>query len=135
MKKLSITFLLSILFFSIPVLAQTVTVKGDSEAAQQARNDLQKYTSYRLADDAHGVLVVDKITWSPDFLSPVSHAIQMTLFSPRGSILWQKTESVGSRPPDAVVADLLKDLAKARPDFRAQPKAPSTSTPGGGTPK
>ena len=104
---------------SAPVFAQNVYIKGDSQAAKQAKALLEKYTTYKLSDHAaHPVLVVDQIGWSPDFESPATTAVKRTLTSPRGKILWRKTEPVGSRPAEAVIQDLLKDLAKAQPPIR-----------------
>jgi hypothetical protein len=39
------------------------------------------------------------------------------LISSRGDLLWSKTEPIGSRPKEAVIQDLLKDLAQDKPSL------------------
>ena len=115
MHKGCVTFLLFSLLLAIPLWGQEVFVRGHNQAAMQVRTDFEKYTHYRLAIDAiNSTLLVKEISWSPDFLSPVTVAIQMELISSRGDLLWSKTEPIGSRPTEAVSQDLLKDLAQAK---------------------
>jgi hypothetical protein len=122
-------FCLALLFVSLlqatPLWGQEVYVSGNNQAAAQAKVDLEKYTHYRLSDDhINATLVVNEISWSPDFLSPATTAIQMELISSRGYLLWSKTEPLGSRQKDAVIQDLLKDLTQAKPNLsgtRAKP--------------
>jgi len=126
MRKSCIAFLLSNLLLSVPIWAQEVFIKGDNQAATQARSDLEKLTRYKSSLDAtHAILVVDRESWSPDFLSPATVAVTMKLISLRGELLWSKTEPIGSRPENMVVQDLLKDLAKANPRIGERGKAPS----------
>ena len=114
----SVAILLSSLLMSIPLWGQEVFVRGDNQAARQARTDFEKYTHYRLSGDAsNSTLLVNEISWSPDFLSPATVAIHMELISSRGDLLWSKTEPIGSRPKEAVIQDLLKDLAQAKPSL------------------
>ena len=115
MHKSCFAFLLLTLLMSIPLWGQEVFVSGDNPAAMQVRTDFEKYTHYLLAGDAiNSTLLVNEISWSPDFLSPATVAIQMELISSRGDLLWSKTEPVSSRPKEAVIQDLLKDLALAK---------------------
>jgi hypothetical protein len=125
MRKLHIVFLLLSLLPSVPLLAQEVFIKGDNQAATQVRTDLEKLTRYKSSLDAsHALLLVERESWSPDFLSPATVAITMKLISMRGELLWSKTEPVGSRPENAVVQDLLKDLAKANPRLEERDNNP-----------
>ena len=118
MHKSCVTFLLFSLLLSIPLWGQEVFVRGDNQAAMQVRTDFEKYTHYRLSGDAiNSILLVNEISWSPDFLSAATVAIQMELISSRGDLLWSKTEPVSSRPKEAVIQDLLKDLAQDKPSF------------------
>ena len=118
MRKSCAAFLLLSLLLAIPLWGQEVFVSGDNQAAMQVRTDFEKDTHYRLSDDAtNASLLVSEISWSPDFLSPATVAIQMELISSRGDLLWSKTEPVSSRPKDAVIQDLLKDLALAKPSL------------------
>lgn len=118
MHKWSVTFLFFSLLLAMPLCAQDVYVSGDSPSAANTKADLEKYTHYRLRSAANNtILVVNEISWSPDFVSPVTTAIQMRLVSSRGVLLWSKTEPVGSRPKDAVVQAMLQDLAEAKPGF------------------
>jgi len=125
MHKFCVAFLLFSLLWAIPLWGQEVFVRGDNQAATQVRTDLEKYTHYRLAGDAiNSTLLVNEISWSPDFLSPATVAIQMELISSRGDLLWSKTEPIGSRPKEAVIQDLLTDLAQNKPSLngtKAQP--------------
>ena len=115
MHKSCFIFLLFSLLLTIPLWGQEVFVKGDNQAAMQVRTDFEKYTHYRLSGDAiNSTILVNEISWSPDFLSPATVAIQMELISSRGALLWSKTEPIGSRPTEAVSQDLLKDLAQAK---------------------
>jgi hypothetical protein len=115
MHKACVTFLLFSLLLSIPLWGQEVFVRGDNQAAMQVRADFEKYTHYLLAGDAiNSTLLVNEISWSLDFLSLATVAIQMELISSRGDLLWNKTEPVSSRPKEAVIQDLLKDLALAK---------------------
>jgi hypothetical protein len=101
---------------TIPAAGQSIFVKGRGQAAMAARAGLSKYTRYKLSDNAdHTILEVRQETWSRTFLSPPTTAISMKLMSAKGRLLWSKTEPVGSRPDNAVVQDLLKDLARAKP--------------------
>ena len=112
MHKACVTFLLFSLLLAIPLWGQEVFVRGDNQAAMQVRTDFEKYTHYRLAGDAiNSTLLVNEISWSPDFLSPATVAIEMELISSRGDLLWSKTEPFSSRPKEAVIQDLVKDLA------------------------
>ena len=121
MHKSCVTFLLFSLLLSIPLWGQEVFVRGDNQAAMQVRTDFEKYTHYRLSGDAiNSILLVNEISWSPDFLSAATVAIQMELISSRGDLLWSKTEPVSSRPKEAVIQDLLKDLAQAKPSFNGK---------------
>ena len=76
-------------------------------------------------DAINSNLLVNEISWSPDFLSPVTVAIQMELISSRGDLLWSKTEPVSSRPKEAVIQDLLKDLALAKPSLSGAKAKPA----------
>lgn len=119
MCKICIAFLLSNVLLSMPLWAQEVFIKGDNHAAAQARIDLEKSTHYKSSlDAAHPILLVDQESWSPDFLSPATVAVTMKLISPRGELLWSKTEPIGSRPEKVVVQDLLQELARAKPRIR-----------------
>ena len=126
MHKSCATFLLFSLLLSIPLWGQRVFVRGDNQAAMQVRTAFEKYTHYRLAGDAiNSTLLVNEISWSPDFLSPATVAIQMELISSRGDLLWSKTEPVSSRPKEAVIQDLLKDLALAKPSLNGAKAKPA----------
>ena len=126
MHKSCVTFLLFSLLLSIPLWGQQVFVRGDNQAAMQVRTDFEKYTHYRLSGDAiNSTLLVNEISWSPDFLSPATVAIQMELISSRGDLLWSKTEPVSSRPKEAVIQDLLKDLALAKPSLNGAKAKPA----------
>ena len=126
MHKSCVTFLLFSLLLSIPLWGQRVFVRGDNQAAMQVRTAFEKYTHYRLAGDAiNSTLLVNEISWSPDFLSPATVAIQMELISSRGDLLWSKTEPVSSRPKEAVIQDLLKDLALAKPSLNGAKAKPA----------
>lgn len=101
---------------SIPAYSQTVFVKGESPAATAAKASLSKYTPYKLSNDAdHTILEVRQESWSRTFEGLPTTAISMTLLTSRGRLLWSKTEPVGTRSTDAVVQELLKELAKAKP--------------------
>jgi hypothetical protein len=114
MRKICIALLLSNLLLAMPLWAQEVFVKGNNQAAAQARLDLEKFTSYKITPHPPPLMLeVRQESWSPDFVSPVSTAVTMQLLSPRGELLWTKTEPIGSRSEESVVQDLLKDLAKA----------------------
>jgi hypothetical protein len=118
MHKSCIAFLLFSLLLTIPLCGQEVFVSGDNQAAMQVRTDFEKCTHYRLSDDAtNASLLVSEISWSPDFLSPATVAIQMELISSRGDLLWSKTEPIGSRTKETVSQDLLNDLAQAKPSL------------------
>jgi hypothetical protein len=126
MHKSCVTFLLFSLLLSIPLWGQEVFVRGDNQAAMQVRTDFEKYTHYRLAGDAiNSTLLVNEISWSPDFLSPATVAIQLELISSRGDLLWSITEPVSSRPKEAVIQDLLKDLALAKPSLNGAKAKPA----------
>ncbi len=126
MHKSCVTFLLFSLLLSIPLWGQEVFVRGDNQAAMQVRTDFEKYTHYRLAGDAiNSILLVKEISWSPDFLSPATVAIQMELISSWGDLLWSKTEPVSSRPKEAMIQDLLKDLALAKPRLNGAKAKPA----------
>ena len=126
MHKSRFTFLLFSLLLSIPLWGQEVFVKGDNQAAMQVRTDFEKYTHYRLSGDAiNSTLLVNELSWSPDFLSPATVAIEMELISSRGDLLWSKTEPVSSRPKEAVIQDLLKDLALAKPSLNGAKAKPA----------
>jgi hypothetical protein len=126
MCKTCIAFLLSSLLLSTPLWAQEIFIRGDNQAAAQARVDLEKLTRYKSSlDDTHALLVVERESWSPDFLSPATVAVTMKLMTLRGKLLWSKTEPIGSRSESAVVQDLLKDLAKANPRLGERGKTPS----------
>jgi hypothetical protein len=102
----------------------------------QVRTDFEKYTHYRLSGDAiNSTLLVNEISWSPDFLSPATVAIQMELISSRGDLLWSKTEPVSSRPKEAVIQDLLKDLALAKPSLNGANAKPAEAGERRGTGK
>jgi len=136
MHKSCVTFLLSSLLLSIPLWGQEVFVRGHNQAAMQVRTDFEKYTHYRLTIDAiNSTLLVKEISWSPDFLSPVTVAIQMELISSRGDLLWSKTEPVSSRPKEAVIQDLLKDLALAKPSLNGAKAKPAEAGERRGTGK
>ena len=116
MSKTCITILLFDLLLSGPLCAQEVFVRGNNRAATQTRLDLEKLTRYKSGlDQTHALLVVERESWSPDFLSPASVAVTMKLISLRGELLWSRTEPVGSRSEEMVAEDLLRDLAKANP--------------------
>lgn len=125
MHKSCIAFLFLTLFVSIPLWGQEVFVSGDNQAATQVRTNIEKDTHHRLSSEAsNAILLVNELSWSPDFVSPVTVAIEMKLISSRGDLLWSKTEPVGSRPKGKVIQDLLKDLAEAKPSLsgtRANP--------------
>ena len=126
MHKSCATFLLFSLLLSIPLWGQRVFVRGDNQAAMQVRTAFEKYTHYRLAGDAiNSTLLVNEISWSLDFLSLATVAIQMELISSRGDLLWSKTEPVSSRPKEAVIQDLLKDLALAKPSLNGAKAKPA----------
>ena len=126
MHKFCVAFLLFSLLWAIPLWGQEVFVSGDNQAAMQVRTDFEKYTHYRLSDDAtNASLLVSEISWSPDFLSPATVAIQMELISSRGDLLWSKTEPIGSRPKETVSQDLLKDLAQAKPSLSGTKAEPA----------
>jgi|GEM_PF-1226289 hypothetical protein len=126
MHKACVTFLLFSLLLAIPLWGQEVFVRSDNQAAMQVRTDFEKYTHYRLSSDAiNPTLLVNEISWSPDFLSPATVAIQMELISSRGDLLWSKTEPVSSRPKEAVIQDLLKDLALAKPSLNGAKAKPA----------
>ena len=126
MHKACVTCLLFSLLLAIPLWGQEVFVKGDNQAAMQVKTDLEKDTHYRLSGDAiNSTLLVNELSWSPDFLSPATVAIEMELISSRGDLLWSKTEPVSSRPKDAVIQDLLKDLALAKPSLSGAKAKPA----------
>jgi len=126
MHKACVTFLLFSLLLAIPLWGQEVFVRSDNQAAMQVRTDFEKYTHYRLSSDAiNPTLLVNEISWSPDFLSPATVVIQMELISSRGDLLWSKTEPVSSRPKEAVIQDLLKDLALAKPSLSGAKAKPA----------
>jgi hypothetical protein len=126
MHKTRILFLLLSLLLSMPLWAQEVFIKGDNQAAAQARIDLERLTRYKSSrDETHALLVVDRESWSPDFLSPATVAVTMELISLRGELLWSRTEPIGSRSEEVVVRDPLKDLAKANPRLGERGKTPS----------
>ena len=126
MHKACVTFLLFSLLLSIPLWGQRVFVRGDNQAAMQVRTDFEKYTHYRLAGDAiNSTLLVNEISWSPDFLSPATVAIEMELISSRGDLLWSKTEPFSSRPKEAVIQDLVKDLARDKPSLNGAKAKPT----------
>jgi hypothetical protein len=126
MHKACVTFLLFSLLLSIPLWGQEVFVRGDNQVAMQVRTDFEKYTHYRLAGDSiNSALLVNEISWSPDFLSPATVAIQMELISSRGDLLWSKTAPVSSRPKEAVIQDLLKDLARDKPSLNGAKAKPT----------
>jgi hypothetical protein len=126
MHKACVTFLLFSLLLAIPLWGQEVFVRGDNQAAMQVRTDFEKYTHYRLSGDAiNSTLLVNELSWSPDFLSPATVAIEMKLISSRGDLLWSKTEPLSSRPKDAVIQDLLKDLALAKPSLSGAKAKPA----------
>jgi hypothetical protein len=130
LRRIYIAILLSSLFLGVPLAAQEVSVPGDSPAAQQARSDLAKYTRYKSGSEIeHATLFVTQESWSPDFLSPATTAVTMKLISAKGRLLWSKTVPIGSRSEQAVVQDLLKDLAKANPRLSEEAKAPAESAP------
>ena len=125
MGKIWVAILLVDLLLSMPLWAQEVFVKGDNQAATQARIDLEKLTRYKSSlDDTHALLMVEHESWSPDFLSPATVAITMRLLSLRGDLLWSKTEPIGSRSEEVVVQDLLKDLARENPRLGEKEKTP-----------
>ena len=106
MHQSCVKFLLSSLLLAIPLCGQEVFVSGNNQSATQAKADFEKYTHYRLSGDAsNATLLVNEISWSPDFLSPARVAIGMELISSRGDLLWSKTEPMGSRPKAAVIQD------------------------------
>ena len=126
MHKSCFAFLLLTLLMSIPLWGQEVFVSGDNPAAMQVRTDFEKDTHYRLSGDAsNAILLVNEISWSPDFLSHATVAIQMELISSRGDLLWSKTEPVSSRLKEAVIQDLLKDLALAKPSLNGAKAKPA----------
>jgi len=136
MHKACVTFLLFSLLLSIPLWGQEVFVRGDNQAAMQVRTDFEKYTHYRLSGDAiNSTLLVNELSWSPDFLSPATVAIEMELISSRGDLLWSKTEPVSSRPKEAVIQDLLKDLALAKPSLNGAKAKPAEAGERRGTGK
>lgn len=109
--------LLSLL--SIPAYSQSVFVKGNGQAAMLAKADLKRDTRYRLGkSEDRTILEVRQETWSKTLMSPETTAISMKLMTSKGRLLWSKTEPMGSRSARAVVQDLMKDLAKARPKVR-----------------
>ncbi|MEJ2007624.1 MAG: hypothetical protein P8Z30_05595 [Acidobacteriota bacterium] len=106
--------LLSLL--SIPAYSQSVFVKGNNQAAKLAKADLRKDTGYKLGNNKdRTILEVRQETWSQTLQSQPTTAISMTLLTSKGRLLWSKTEPVGSRSAEAVIQDLLKQLAKAKP--------------------
>lgn len=130
MRKICIAVLFSSLLLPMSLWGQEVFIRGKNQAATQARIDLEKVTRYKSSLDAtNAVLIVDEESWSPDFLSPATVAVTMKLISPRGELLWSKTEPVGSRPEKEVVQDLFKDLAKANPRTRAEATMPAEAGP------
>jgi len=115
MGKIWVGFILLSLL-SIPAYSQSVYVKGNGQAAKLAKADLKKDTRYTLGNNKdRTILEVRQETWSQTFTSPATTAISMKLLSANGRLLWHKTEPVGSRPADAVVQALLKELAQAKP--------------------
>jgi len=111
-------FLFLSLLLAWPLAAQEIFIRGDNPAATQAKLELEKLTRYKSSHDTtHALLVVERESWSPDFLSPATTAVTMKLISLRGELLWSKTEPLGSRSGNLVVQDLLKDLAKAKPQL------------------
>ena len=118
MHKMSVAILLSCLLLSIPLRGQEVFIRDNNQAAVQARTSLEKFTRYKLSGDAtHFTLLVEEQSWSPDLLSPATVAISMKLISPRGELLWGKTEPIGARSKEATIQDLLKELAEAKPNL------------------
>jgi len=118
MGKIWVGFILLSLL-SIPAYSQSVFVKGNGQAAMLAKADLKKDTRYRLGkSEDRTILEVRQETWSRTLLSPPTTAVSMKLMSAKGNLLWSKTEPVGSRSAQAVVQELLKDLAKAKPRIR-----------------
>lgn len=70
----------------MPLWAQEVFIKGENQAAAQARLDLEKLTRYKSSLDAtHALLVVDRESCSRGFLSRATVAVTMKLISLRGS--------------------------------------------------
>jgi hypothetical protein len=125
MHKFCVTFLFLSMLAAVPLAGQVVCVKGNSPSAVRAKADFEKYTHYRLDENTNNtVLVVNEISWSPDFVSPATTAIQMRLISSRGALLWSKTEPVGSRSKDALIQDMLKDLAQAKPSLNPREGKP-----------
>jgi hypothetical protein len=121
LRKRCVAILLSSLFLSVPLCAQEVFIKGHNQAAAQARMELAKSTPYKSSlNAARTMLLVEQEGWSPDFLSPATLAVTMKLLSPRGELLWARTEPCGSRSEEVVVQDLLKQLAKAHPALRGE---------------
>lgn len=126
MNNRGITFLLFSLLLCVPLWGQEVFISGNNQAATQAKTNLERYTHYRLSGDAtNATLLVNELSWSPDFLTPPTVAIQMKLISSRGYLLWSKTEPVGSHPKETVIQDLLRDLAQAKPNFSATKAKPA----------
>ena len=116
MGRIRVVLLLLSLLWALPLGAQEVFIRGENQAATQARMELEKLTRYKSSlDTTHAMLVVERESWSPDFLSPATVAVTMKLISMSGELLWSKTEPLGSRSEELVVQDLLKDLAKAKP--------------------
>jgi len=106
--------LLSLL--SIPAYGKSIFVKGSGQAAALAKADLRKDTSYKPGNsEDRTILEVRQETWSETFMSRPTTAISMTLLTAKGRLLWSKTEPVGSRSAEAVVQDMLKELAKDKP--------------------
>ena len=116
MGKIRVLLLLLSLLLALPLAAQEVFIRGDNQAATQARMELEKLTRYKSSlDTPHAVLVVERESWSPDFLSPATVAVTMKLISMRGGLLWSRTEPLGSRSEELALRDLLEVLAKAEP--------------------
>jgi hypothetical protein len=136
MHKIPFAFLLSFLLLAIPLWGQEVFIKGNNQAAVQARTDFEKYTRYKLSGDAsYAVLLVEEETWSPDFLSPATEAVTMKLISSRRELLWSKTEPIGSRSTETTIQGLLKDLAQAKPNLSGAGKKPAEAGERGHTGK
>lgn len=118
MGRIWVGFILLCLL-SIPAYSQSIFVEGNGQAAKLAKADLRKDTRYSPGkSEDRTILQVRQETWSRTLQSPPTNAISMKLMSAKGRLLWSKTEPVGSRSAQAVVQDLLKDLAKARPKVR-----------------
>jgi len=84
-----------------------------------AKANLKKGTRYRPGkSEGRTILEVRQETWSRTFLSPPTTTVSMKLMSAKRKLFWSKTEPVDSRSAQAVVEDLLKNLAKAEPKIR-----------------